>query len=191
MVRGDAARRDATPYPQQIGQQPYADVSRAYFYAPAVRPVYVKLPSEDTNSNDKGMVGKLNMSMYGTRDAAANWAAEYGQTLKDAGYVQGTCSPCIFHNHSSNITVMVHGDDFVGIGKPGELSKLREVLENKYKLKVETLSGEKGDVQEVRILNKIVHWTPSGLELEADPRHAELAVKALGLETRNRVVFQG
>ena len=49
----------------------YADVSRAYFYAPAVRPVYVRLPSEDKDKNNDGMVGKLNMSMYGTRDAAA------------------------------------------------------------------------------------------------------------------------
>jgi hypothetical protein len=55
-------------------------------------------------------------------------------------------------------------------------------LEVKYKLKVETLSGDIGDVQEVRILNKIVRWTPSGVELEADPRHAELVIKALELE---------
>ena len=27
----------------------YSDVSRAYFYAQAVRPVYVKLPAEDTD----------------------------------------------------------------------------------------------------------------------------------------------
>ena len=160
----------------------YADVSRAYFYAPAVRPVYVKLPTEDVNDNDDGMVGKLNMSMYGTRDAAANWAAEYGKTLTDAGFVQGKHSPCIFYNSSSDTIVMVHGDDFVGIGKPEELSKLRRVLEDKYKLKVETLSGNKEDVQEVKILNKIVRWTPHGLELEADPRHAELVIRELGLE---------
>ena len=160
----------------------YADVSRAYFYAPAVRPVYVRLPAEDTEEKDDGMVGRLNMSMYGTRDAAANWASEYGKTLTDAGFVQGKSSPCIFHNSSSDTTVMVHGDDVVGIGKPQELAKLRKVLEDKYKLKVETLSGASEDVQEVKILNKIVRWTPNGLELEADPRHAELVVRELGLE---------
>jgi hypothetical protein len=56
------------------------------------------------------------------------------------------------------------------------------VLEDKYKLKVETLSGAKEDVQEVKILNKIVRWTDEGIELEADPRHAELVVRELGLE---------
>ena len=33
----------------------YADVSRAYFYAPAVRAVYVYLPAEDARPEDKGM----------------------------------------------------------------------------------------------------------------------------------------
>ena len=54
----------------------YADVSRAYFYAKAVRPVYVKLPAEDLEPGDEHRCGKLLMSMYGTRDAALNWAME-------------------------------------------------------------------------------------------------------------------
>ena len=33
----------------------YADVSRAYFYAPAVRPVYVKIAAEDMNPGDEGI----------------------------------------------------------------------------------------------------------------------------------------
>ena len=75
------------------GKLIYADVSRAYFYAPTVRPVYVKLPAEDKEAGDEGMVGRLKMSMYGTRDAAANWSAEYGGTLVAAGYRQGKASP--------------------------------------------------------------------------------------------------
>ena len=50
----------------------YADVSRAYFYAPAVRPVYVQLPEEDKEEGDGNMCGRLRASMYGTRDAATN-----------------------------------------------------------------------------------------------------------------------
>ena len=55
----------------------YADVSRAYFYAKAVRPVYVQLPDEDKEEGDEARCGKLLMSMYGTRDAAINWSQEY------------------------------------------------------------------------------------------------------------------
>ena len=50
----------------------YVDVSRLYLYATAVRPTFIKLPSEDPRSGDEGLVGKLMMSMYGTRDAAQN-----------------------------------------------------------------------------------------------------------------------
>ena len=48
------------------------DVSRAYIYAKAVRPTYIKLATEDLRSGDAGVVGKLMMSMYGARDAAQN-----------------------------------------------------------------------------------------------------------------------
>ena len=56
----------------------FIKVSRAYFYAPARRPVYVALPQEDF---EEGMCGRLNASMYGTRDAAANWEAKYADHL--------------------------------------------------------------------------------------------------------------
>ena len=59
----------------------YADVGRAYFYAPARRPVYVKLPDEDKMEGDEGKCGKLRVSMYGARDAALNWALDYSETL--------------------------------------------------------------------------------------------------------------
>ena len=58
----------------------YADVSRAYFYAKAIRPVYVQLTDEDVEEGDEGKCGKLLMSMYGTRDAAMNCSAEYTKT---------------------------------------------------------------------------------------------------------------
>ena len=55
----------------------YADVSRAYFYAKAVRPVFFVLPAEYQLPGEEDMVGELYMSMYGTRDAAQNRAEEY------------------------------------------------------------------------------------------------------------------
>ena len=54
------------------------DVSRAYFYAPARRPVYVSLPDEDF---EPALCGRLNVSMYGTQDAAENWEQKYSSHL--------------------------------------------------------------------------------------------------------------
>ncbi|MBN71658.1 MAG: hypothetical protein CME32_20555 [Gimesia sp.] len=159
----------------------YADVSRAYFYAKAVRPVYVRLPQEDAQDGDEGKCGKLIMSMYGTRDAALNWSTEYTATLKEDGYLQGQASSCLFRHPNTGVVIMVHGDDFVAVGTRSSLEETKQTLQNKYKLKIEMLGDEEDCVHEVRILNKIVRRTTTGVEMEADPRHAELVIKDLGL----------
>ena len=38
------------------------------------------------------------------------------------------------------------------------------------------------DCKSIRILNRCLEWRPEPLCYEADPRHAEMLVKALGLE---------
>ena len=159
----------------------YADVSRAYFYAKANRPVYVKLPEEDQEPGDENKCGKLLMSMYGTRDAAVNWSSEYTATLLADGYKQGSSNPCLFYHPTTDVAVMVHGDDFIAVGDEKSLKGTRATLEDRYKLKVETLGEGPACKQEIRVLNKVLRRTPEGLELEADPRHAEIVVRELGL----------
>ena len=50
------------------------DVARAFFEATVKRAVCVEIPEEDKTATDnhKDVVGMLNMSLYGTRDAAKN-----------------------------------------------------------------------------------------------------------------------
>ena len=74
-----------------------------YFCAKAVRPVYVKLPDEDLAEGDEHRCGKLIMSMYGTQDAALNWALEYCDTLQAAGVGQGKANPCLFYHAELNV----------------------------------------------------------------------------------------
>ena len=119
--------------------------------------------------------------MYGTRDAALNWALEYGDTLRAAGYVQGQANPCLFYKKANGVAIMVHGDDFVAVGPEAHLIETRKTLEDKYKIKVEKLGCSSDCKSEMRILNKVVRATDTGITLEADPRHAELVVKDLDL----------
>ena len=60
-----------------------SDVKKAYFYAPATRRVFVALPPEDRGPGEEQMCGLLLKSLYGTRDAAFNWAAAYTEVLVD------------------------------------------------------------------------------------------------------------
>ena len=55
------------------------DISRAFFHAPAKRKVYVQLPNEDGGDGTQKLCDRLNISMYGTRDAAQNWSTEYSR----------------------------------------------------------------------------------------------------------------
>ena len=70
------------------------------------------------------------MYMYGTRDAALNWAMGYGETLRAAGYVQGRSNPCLFHHAELGVSIRVHGDDFVAVGPEKHLESTRRTLEN-------------------------------------------------------------
>jgi hypothetical protein len=121
----------------------YADVSRAYFYAKAIRPVYVQLTDEDVEDGDEGKCGKLLMSMYGTRDATMNWSAECTNTLIADGYLQGTSNPCLFKHPDTKVMIMVHVDDFVAVGHEKDLKSARGTLEDKYQIKVDVLGKGK------------------------------------------------
>ena len=52
------------------------DISRAFFHARAKREVFVQIPAEDKQVGEENMCGRLEYSMYGTRDAAQNWYEE-------------------------------------------------------------------------------------------------------------------
>ena len=51
----------------------FLDISRAHPHCPKHRKVYIRLPPEDPSSGDRAMRGRLNMALYGTRDAGQNF----------------------------------------------------------------------------------------------------------------------
>ena len=71
------------------------DVSRAFFEAPAIRNVCVEIPAEDRDEADvrHDRVGHLQMSFYGTRDAAMNWQEEVAKLRIKKGFRRGRYNP--------------------------------------------------------------------------------------------------
>ena len=96
-----------------------SDVRRAYCYAPVERPIWIELPPEDKTTEDieQDMVGQLNFSLYGTRDAALNWQGKVSKHLSGIGFSKGAASGCLFQHSKRNIKTLVHGDDCVSVGK--------------------------------------------------------------------------
>ena len=84
---------------------------------------------------------------------------------------------------------MVHGDDFTALGFEPALDWFRRSISSVFEVKFRGRIGPAdGDLKSIRILNRVVQWTPEGLEYEADQRHAELIVQGLGLEAGGKPV---
>ena len=78
--------------------------------------------------------------------------------------------------------MVVHGDDFIVAGDGDDLDWSSQKLNEKLELVQKARLGPGYD-SEATVLNRCVTYIDSGLTLEADPRHAELAVAELGLQT--------
>ena len=167
------------------------DVRRAYFYAKAKRPVYIEIPAEDWAPGDELMVARLNLSLYGTRDAAQNWAAEYTSFLNSLGFETGSATPCSFRHAAKQIFITVHGDDFTVTGPDKDLKWFQEQMSAKYEVKTAFLGPDCGQEKEIRVLNRTLRWTDTGIEYEADQRHAELIVREMAMETAKPVSTPG
>ena len=76
-----------------------SDVSRAFFEAPATRKIAVTLPDEALQPEERGqgMVGVLQMSLYGTRDAAANFQKEVWRLMTRLGFSQSKYDASLYH----------------------------------------------------------------------------------------------
>ena len=119
LLLADAAGRckpKAQP-PQEIRTM-IIDIRRAYFHAKAQREVYVKLPPEDPRGDDPSVCGLLNQSLYGTRDAGANWHEEYSNFLKSIDLLQGSTNPCHFFSGDHTLKGIVHGTISSSQGQP-------------------------------------------------------------------------
>ena len=96
------------------------------------------------------------------------------------GFVRGMASPCNFFHPSKKVSTTVHGDDFSSTGREADLIWFKRELEKQFDIKTEFLGPSPGNhLQEIRILNRVLCWTASGLTYEADPRHAEILIKEL------------
>ena len=169
------------------------DVKRAYFNAQVDQdktPCYVALPCEDPDAPH--MCGKLLKHMYGTRMAADGWQEEYSTTLIEFGFVQGLANPNVFYHPLRGIYCSVHGDDFTSSGPKPQLDWMENAIAEKYEISIAPRMGPgMQDAKEGKILNRIIHWTPEGIEMEADPRQVETLIEECGLDGAKPVSTPG
>ena len=86
------------------------DVKRAFLYGKARRDIYIKLPPEDPKYGT-GVVGKLERSLYGTRDAPQIWQDELKGTMEQLGYTSCVSQPVVFIHPSTGVKAIAHLED--------------------------------------------------------------------------------
>ena len=161
----------------------FLDVRKAHLNGIAKRRVVIKVPPEAG-----GGFGLLTRTLYGTRDAASAWNSCIQEVLvNELGFTRGLTSPCLFYHPGRNLRVLAHGDDFVSLGAPADLYQFRRELEARWLMKFRGMLGV--EVNSLDILNRVIRVTSTGIEFEADPKHARLLVERLGLSGRSNGVL--
>ena len=149
------------------------DVSRAFFEAPMQRNLCIELPEEELCDHERGqdLVGHLHQSLYGTRDAAANFQKEVTKVMMTAGFQRGK--------------YLVYGDDFVTVGDRADCNWLKGKLESRFEIKSQIVGFGEDEAREERILIRVIRATGRGWEMEADQRHADIIIDQLNLKAAN------
>ena len=95
------------------------DVARAFFEAPMHRDVCIELPTEAMEPGEDPLewVGKLQMRLYGTKDAATNWQELVAEKMEKIGFKRGVYNPCTYYHAEKRLHTMVHGDDYCSVGE--------------------------------------------------------------------------
>ena len=160
---------------------------RAHFYGESRRQVFTNLPEGD---EEEGYCALLQKTMYGTQDASSVWQETYTKLMDAHGIKNGSAWPAIFGCSERGLRMLVHGDDFFVLGDEEGQKFVERVLAEKFEYRVDGCIGpEAADSSTLTVLNRIIEYDKATgtVKYEADPRHAEMVVKTLGLETAKPV----
>ena len=113
--------------------------------------------------------------------------------MREWGFVAGRYNPCMFHHPQRHILCLVHGDDFVSVADPEQLTWLKGKLQGRFEIKTTTVGSQEseGEVREARILNRVIRVTDDGWEYEADQRHADLIIQETGADKMGTLTHPG
>ena len=134
------------------------DVRRAYLYAKMTRDVFIELPKEDPKYGT-GLLGKLKLCFYGTRDATKGWQETSSAHLEGIGLTGGKGHPCVFWHDEKQIKTLVHSDDYMSARDGTSMIWLEEELSNACEIKTPKLGTAKENRQKGKVLNFIIRCT--------------------------------
>ena len=123
--------------------------------------------------------------MYGTRDAASKWERDWQGHLASWGYELGTQSKQLVPQQEKENFRFDTRRRFCGDRNEGSPLELKKQLESLYPIKARTIGA--GSTKSIKALNRRRCWAETGILYQYDPRHVDVLVESLELETGNTV----
>ena len=102
--------------------------------------------------NQKHMVCKLKMSIYGLEQASRSWNIRFDQVIKSFGFEQNLNEPCVYKRHRDKVMMflVLYVDDILLIGNDvGVMSSVKVWLSSQFDMK---------DLGEVNFILGIKLW---------------------------------
>ena len=131
---------------------------KGYLRARATGDKNVQLPETDA---EEGMCGRLDVSLYGTRDAARNWGEKYVEVLQELSFFVEKSSPRLFWPEARDLRPVIDGGDTTAVGEDASLTWSEMALGQKLGVKVRARLGpEKTDAQCVQDRRVASRWNP-------------------------------
>ena len=106
--------------------------------------LYMEVPEGFESYYPSGVVLKLNVPIYGTKQAAKCFYKKLVQVLKLATYERSMADPCLYFKWvDGRLCVMVSWvDDLIAMGCPRDVERMQRDLENKFTCKREGVMTE-------------------------------------------------
>ena len=118
------------------------------------------------------------VSLYGTRDAAANWEDACAKVLQEHQFERGFACPCSVCSRVRGIMIVVHGDDIMSF----EPEHQQEWLDKHFESKHTVMEASSKLAKLMVMLTRKIVWQDNGIAYILDNVLRERVVEALNLQ---------
>jgi len=97
----------------------HVDVKTAFLNAKIDKEMYIKLP-EDVESGEPADVRRLNLALYGAKQAGRLWGIKVNDELEQMGATRSAVDPCLYEWHHpvhARVFILVYFDDLIVAGE--------------------------------------------------------------------------
>jgi len=156
----------------------HVDVKTAFLNAKMGKEIYVKLPDGVEPEGLREMC-RLNLALYGTKQAGQLWGIKLDKELKEMGAVRSTVYPCLYEWHHpvhGCIFILVYVDDLI---VAGEKLAVVEAVKRSVSAKFEV--REMGEVKDFIGMKVMRNRAAKTLTL-SNPGHTATLLEAFGMD---------